>query len=260
MTAMKKQTIKSVLMSLIDRPVLPDRITIDAEHIKDLAASIAEVGLITPILLNPVGGRYEIVAGDCRYQAFLSLGRQEIPAIIQELNSEAVSILRATENLQRKNLTVIEEANIYKTLHNVHNLDWDQIGKRCGKSPALVKRRYDLLKMPQILIDALHEKKITYSVAEELFALSSVSKIEYYLGYCVDHGATKEVVRGWVKEEKSIERQNESAGVGGGWGSALPEQKPVYVSCDVCKGPSELTKIIGLRICPDCHSTIKNNM
>lgn len=86
------QTIQLVLLSLIDRPATPDRLSIDPEYIKELAASIAEIGLINPVLLCPRGGRFEIIAGDCRYQAFLSLGRDKIPAIIKELDPESVSI------------------------------------------------------------------------------------------------------------------------------------------------------------------------
>jgi len=215
---------------------------------------------MSPIVLTPRGGRYEIVAGDCRYQAMLSLGRSVIPAFIHELDPESVSISRATENLQRKDLTIIEEARIYKTLHNDHNMNWDQIGKRCGKPASQVKRRYDLLKLPDVLIKAMHEGKIPYSVAEELSRLKDLGRIEYYLGYCIDHGASRPVVANWVKEELSLMRQKESTGGGEDWGSALPEQKPIYVSCDLCTGPMEIKRVVYMRICPECHATIKQNM
>ena len=252
--------VQNILLSAIDRPAVSDRLSIDLEYIKELASSIAEIGLISPIILCPRAGRYEIVSGDCRYQAFLSLGRDVIPAFVQELDAESVSISRATENLQRKDLTVIEEARIYKVLHYDHGMSWDQIAKRTGKTPGLVKRRYDLLKMPEMLINAVHEKKIGYAVAEELFSLKDLGKIEYYLGFCVDHGATVKVVNEWVKDEHSRERQKKCNVGGGDWGSALPEQLPLYVPCEVCKGPMELSQVISLRICHDCHGTIKQNM
>lgn len=258
----KSETMKvqNILLTLIDRPAVPDRLSIDPEYIKELASSIAEVGLMSPIVLCPRDGRFEIVAGDCRYQAFLSLGRSEIPAFIQELDAQNISVARATENLQRKDLTLIEEARIYKTLHDDHGMGWEKIAKRTGKTPGLVKRRYDLLKMPEILIKAMHEKKIGYAVAEELCRLPDLGRIEYYLGYCIDHGATLRVVMDWVKEELSVARQKKVSDGGGGWGSALPEMKPVYVACDLCKGPMEIGKEVTLRVCMDCHGTIKQNM
>ncbi len=262
MVQKKSETMKveNVLITLIDRPAVPDRLSIDPEYIKELSKSIVEIGLMSPIVLCPRNGRYEIVAGDCRYQAFLSLGRSEIPAFIQELDPQNISIARATENLQRKDLTVIEEAKIYKVLHDDHGMGWEKIAQRCGKTVSLVKRRYDLLKMPDILIMAMHEKKITYTVAEVLCGLPDLGRIEYYLSFCIDHGATIAVVRDWVKEEQSRDRQKNVDIAGGSWGSALPEMKPQYVACDLCKGPMEMGKDISLRICVDCHGTIKQNM
>ena len=252
--------VQNVLLTLIDRPAVPDRLSIDPEYIKELAASIAEIGLLNPVTLCPRGGRFEIIAGDCRYQAFLSLGRPWIPAIVKELDAPNVSIARATENLQRKDLTVIEEARIYKALHDDHGMGWEKIAQRCGKTVSLVKRRYDLLKMPEMLINALHEKKITYTVAEVLCGLPDLGRIEYYLGFCIDHGATIAVVRDWVKEEQSRERQKNGDVDRSPWGSALPETRPIYVSCDLCQGPMQIGKEITLRVCVECHGTIRKNM
>lgn len=258
----KSDTMKvhNVLMGLIDRPAVPDRLSIDPEYIKELAASVAEIGLKNPITLRPRGGRFEIIFGDCRYQAFLSLGRDTIPAFLDEMTDEDVSVTRATENLQRKDLTVVEEARIFVKLHNEHGMSFESIAKRTGKSAGLVKRRFDLMKMPEVLITAMHEKKIPYTVAEELCTLNDAGKLSYYLGFCIDHGATVAVVRDWVKEEKSRQRQAEGDVAGGCWGSALPEMKPIYVSCDLCVGPIELGAVITMRICQTCHATIKQNI
>lgn len=252
--------VQNVMMTLIDRPDVPDRLSINPEYIKELADSIGQVGLMQPIVLTPRDGRFEIVAGDCRFQAFLSLGRDKIPAIIQELDAESVSISRATENLQRADLTIIEEARIYSRLHVDHKMTWDMIAKRTGKTPGVVKRRYDLLKMPEILIDALHKKKIGTAVAEELDRLKDLGKVEYYLVFCVEHGATKEVVRSWVDEAMAAQRQADSAGAGGGWVDGTPEARPVYTSCDCCHGAVDVMKVQGMRVCPECKQIILQNM
>lgn len=252
--------VHDVPLSLIDRPAVPDRLTVDLDYIKELASSMAELGLKTPLLLCKREHRYEVVAGDCRFQAAVSLGWATVPAFIDELTGSDVSVLRAIENLQRRDLTIIEEARIYRRLHDDHAMSWDQISKRTSISPGLVKRRYDLLKMPDVLVNAIHQKKIGYAVAEELFRLQELGKIEYYLGFCIDHGATQAVVKDWVKEEQSRERQKLAGTGGGDWGSPMPEQLPIYVSCELCHGPMEIAKTIALRICHDCHSTIKQNM
>lgn len=259
---MKSEVLKvqSVLMMLIDRPDVPDRLSINPDDIKELADSIGQVGLLQPIILTSRDGRFEIVAGDRRYLACVSLGWNKIPAMIQELDAESVSIARATENLQRADLTVIEEARIYQRLHVDHKMTWDQIAKRTGKTAGIVKRRCDLLKMPEILIKALHEKKIGYAVAEELERLKDLAKIEYYLTFCVEHGATQSVVRGWVDEAKAVLRQKESGADGGGWVEGVPEARPVFTSCDCCHGPVDVMKVQGMRVCPECKAIILQNM
>jgi len=249
-----------VPIGLIDRPVDPDRISIDPESLQELRESISVSGLKQPILLNVTGERFEIVAGERRFLSCQGLGWSEIPAFIDEMTADEVSILRAVENLQREGLTVIEEAKVYQRLHEKHAMSWDVIGKRVSKSPGLVKRRCDLLKMPEMLINALHKGQIGYAVAEELRRLQDVGKISYLLGFAIDHGATKEVVRKWVDEEQAQARQALHAGDGGGGGYIIPESRPTYISCDICNGPCDVMKIISLRVCPDCGKTIRENM
>lgn len=250
----------SVPLISIDRPLVPDRISIEDDDLNELCESIKESGLKQPVLLRPKGERFEIVAGDRRFLACQKLKHENIHAFVENLKDKEVSILRAIENLQRANLTIIEEARVYSRMHNDHGLNWDQIGKKTGKKPANVKRRYDLLKLPEILINALHKKQIVYTVAEELKRLSDVNRIEYFLNYAVDHGATKEVVRAWVDEEKAAERQRTFAGDTTGGEYTTPETRPVFVACDICKDPVDVMKIVGLRICGNCQGTIKQYM
>jgi ParB/RepB/Spo0J family partition protein len=252
--------VQSVPMALIDRPSEADRLSIDPEAVQELASSIAEIGLLSPILIRPSNGRFEIIAGDRRFQACMSLGWAEIPVFIKDTTGQDIYVMRATENLQRNDLTIIEEARIYKNLHDNHNMSWEDIAKRTGKSAGNVRRRYDLLRMPDCLIKAMHERKIGYAVAEELCRLKELSRIEYFLGFCLDHGATKDVVASWVKEELSLMRQHDGTGGGGGGVSLVPEIKPIYIACDICHGSVDLNQVKQLRVCPDCAETIRRNM
>lgn len=249
-----------VPMVLIDRPDTPDRENIDQDEIRELADSIAEKGLLQPITIRFKGERFEIVAGDRRYLAHVRLGKQEIAAFKREMTPLDVSLYRAIENIQRRDLNVIEEARVYKRLHDDHGVSWEDLAKKTGKSVALIRRRYHLLEMPECLINAMQTGKIIYVVAEELNRLKDLSQIEYFLSFCIEHGATKEVVREWVKQEQSRVRQAENAGVGGYSGGSVFEVKPVYVPCDLCTGPMAIGKEITLRICPECHGVIKANM
>lgn len=252
--------VENIPMELIDRPQIPDRVDIDMDSVQELADSIAEVGLQNPVQLQRRDARYEIIAGDRRFQAYQLLGRHEIPAFVQVYDEATISIMRATENLQRLDLSVIEEARIYKRLHDDHEMTWEQIARKTGKSPGAVKRRYDLLRLPEILIKAMHSNRLPYATAEVLATLPNIGQIEYYLGFCLDQGASKDIVKGWVKEELSRQRQADNASVEGEWVSPIATLKPVYVACDLCGGPMDLNQVVTLRVCPDCAKVINQNM
>lgn len=253
----RKENIQSVALELIDRPTRSARFEVDPEKVQELAQSIREVGQLQPILLRPQNGRFEIVAGDHRFLACKSLKLKSIFAVVKEQDDATCIIARATENLARVDLTAVEEAQIYHDLINVNKLSIDEVAKRMGRSAGVIKRRLDILKMPPQLQKAIHEKKISWSVAEELWSLGDGGAIDYYLGFCIDHGATKEVVRQWVHEWKAQKRQAENAGGGGGLAPSPFEARPVFVSCDVCFGPMEIGTETVLRCCDTCTKTIK---
>jgi len=241
----------------IDEPAGVIRIDISDEGITELANSIQSIGQLQAILLRPVGDRFEIVFGHRRFLAFKKLGRKKIRAEVKDLNDVEVALMRATENIVALRLSPIEEGAVYRDLLDVHKLTLDEVGKRMGKSIGVVKRRMDLLKMPPCLQKAIHSKQINYGVAEELWALGDLGKIDYYLAFAVEHGATVMVVRMWVQDEKKKMR-TQTGDVGGGDSLSNPMQgRPVYVACDVCLGSMELGTETVLRTCEVCTKTIE---
>jgi len=260
MTKSPKDKIAEVDLSLIDEPKGIARMEISAEAISELAQSISEIGLLQPILLRKDGERYEVIAGHRRFLAHKELGLKTIKSIIRVMTDQEAAVSRATENLSRVDLTPMEEAAIFKDLLESHAMSLEQIGAKVGKSPGLVKRRMDLLKMPPQLQKAVHEKKIAISVAEELWPITDIAVLDYYLSFALDGGCTKDVARSWCKDWRDSERRQASAGVEGGGIVGPFEPRPVYVACDLCTGPMEIGTETVLRVCPVCHTTIKENM
>lgn len=247
-------------LSLIDEPKVIDRIEISPESISELAQSISEVGLIQDILLRPTGERFEIVAGHRRFLAHKKLSLDKIGAVIKEMTDQEAALIRATENLARENLTPIEEANVFSNLVNGHGLSYEEVGKKFGKSPGLIKRRMDLLKMPPQLQKAVHGKQISISVAEELWPISDIAQLDYYLSFALEGGCTSIVARQWCKDWKdSLRRRNADVG-GGGQALAPTEPRPIYVACDICSGAMEIGQETVFRACPTCNKVIKENM
>lgn len=250
--------LKEVKRDLIDRPGMGIRLDISDEAVQELAANIAENGLLQPIVVCPKGERFEVIAGDRRYLATGKLGWDKIPCIVREAKPREVAVSRASENLARVDLTPVEEAAIYKDLVETHSLNYDEVGKMVGKSPGLIRRRMDLLKMPPQLQQEVHKGTISIGVAEELWRFRDTGTIDYYLSFCVDHGATVSVVREWVKDFQRRKESKEGDVVGGGGGSAPYEPRPIYVSCDLCQGPFELGQETVIRACPGCADKIKS--
>ena len=241
-----------ILIAQIDITERIDRMEINSDYIKELAESIREQGLLQPILLRKKGVRFELIAGHRRLLAVKSLGIVEIEAIVKEMTDEQAVLARAVENLQRVDLTVIEEARVYQAMHVMLNMSFDEIARRLGKGPGIVRRKYSLLELHPALIEAIHQKRIIYSVAEELQKLPSESSLLYYLGFCVDHGATMFVVRQWVADELSKER-TKALEIASSRGEVLmPKSQPVYVPCDLCSGPMRIGDEVVLRVCTGC--------
>jgi len=255
-----KQTIKDLSLDLIDEPKGILRLDIDPDDLDDLARSISEIGLLQPILVSVDGDRYELVFGHRRFLACQKLELSSIRSIVRYMTPEEIGVARATENISRSDLTPIEEAATYKSLLDEYGFTLEQIAKKMGKNPGTIKRRMDLLKMPPSLQKAVHAKKISISVAEQLWAISDPADLEYYLTFALDGGCTKEVARSWAQDWRKKKRQQNNPGIEGGGDVAPTEPRPVYVSCDLCAGPMEIGQETVLRLCPDCIKTIKQHM
>ena len=255
-----KTTVKEISLALIDEPKGIVRMDIDPNYISDLAQSISEIGLLQPILLAIDNERFEIVAGHCRYLACRTLELPTIKAFVRQMTQLEIGLARATENINRRDLTPIEEAATYKNLLDEYGLTYEQVARKMAKSAGTIKRRMDLLKMPPQLQKAVHGKQISISVAEQLWTISDQNDLDYYLSFAVDGGCTKETARAWAQDWRKKKRQQKNPGVEGVQDVAPTEPRPVYVSCDLCTGPMEIGQETVLRLCPDCTRTIKQNM
>jgi len=257
----RKPKVADVSLNKVIPPKFMIRMDIDKDYIKELAQSISEVGLLQPILLAVEGDGYEIVAGHCRYLAHKEIGLSTIKAIIRDMDKEERGLARATENLLRIDLTPIEEAATYKDLMDTYGLTLEKVAQKIGKTPATIRRRMDLLRMPPMLQKAVHEKQIPMTVAEELWPITDEAELEYYLIFAIENGATKEVARQWTKDWKDKGRRAHHASISGGLEGTSPyESKPTYYACDICNEAVKLEESKFVRTCPTCMAAIKKGM
>ncbi|MDU2558899.1 MULTISPECIES: ParB/RepB/Spo0J family partition protein [Anaerococcus] len=141
------------------------------ENIEELAESIREYGLLNPIVLSKNNGKYEIIAGERRYRASIQAGLKKIDAIVRDFDQKDIDILSLVENIQREDLSALEEAEAYKKLMDDFSMTQEEIAKSMGKSRSYIANTIRLLKLNQEETDALAARKISASQARTLLSI-----------------------------------------------------------------------------------------
>lgn len=148
------------------------RTIFDEEKIEELARTIHMHGVIQPIVVRvDEDENYEIIAGERRFRAMKSLAWEEVPAIVRQLNDKETASIALIENLQREELTAIEEANAYQNLLEIHEITQEALAQRLGKGQSTVSNKLRLLKLPEELKQALMDRVITERHARVLLQL-----------------------------------------------------------------------------------------
>ncbi len=148
------------------------RKSFDESALIELSQSIAAHGVIQPIAVRSTGdGFYKIIAGERRFRAAKMAGLSEIPAIVMELDEKAAAEVAIIENIQREDLTVIEEARAYRTLMDEYGMTQEEMSTRIGKSRSTVANVLRVLELPEELQQLLAEEKITLGHAKALMSL-----------------------------------------------------------------------------------------
>ena len=150
------------------------RTVFDDEKIEELARTIHTHGVIQPIVIRPMSDdsdKYEIIAGERRYRAMKSLQWTEVPAIVRQLNDRETASIALIENLQREELSAIEEALAYQQLLGLHSLTQEALAQRLGKGQSTVANKLRLLKLPQFVQDAILNREISERHARALIAI-----------------------------------------------------------------------------------------
>lgn len=159
------------LSEIIPDPDQPRR-SFDEDALDEMTASVREHGILQPIVVTPHKNGYMIVAGERRYRASERAGLEKIPAIVRTLSNQHKLELSLIENLQRRDLNVLETATAYLKLRDQFNLSLDEIGKRVGgKSSSAVSNTLRLLRLPENVRQALIEGKIREGQARPLINL-----------------------------------------------------------------------------------------
>ena len=195
------------VVSLYLDDIIPNRFqpreVFDDQALKELAVSIKEHGVIQPIIVRKVENKYEIIAGERRYKASTMAGLTKIPAIIKNLDDKESSKVALIENLQRKDLTPIEEARTYQKILELESgsMTQEQLAASMGKTQSAVSNKLRLLALPDEIQDALLKEKISERHARSLLNVDDKNTQIKLLNKIIDEKLT---VRDLDKEIKEL--------------------------------------------------------
>jgi len=174
--------VKVVNLRLDD--IIPNRFqpreVFDEKALQELSDSIKEHGVIEPIIVRRLGDKYELIAGERRTKASALAGNTTIPAIIKDIDDKESAKMSLLENLQRKNLSAIEEAKTYKRIIELENMTQEQLARTIGKSQPMVANKMRLLGLPNEVQDALLNNEISERHARSMLTLpDKASQLEF---------------------------------------------------------------------------------
>ncbi len=174
------ETSRKKVVDLNIEDVLPNRfqprIKFNESAIEELSKSIKEHGVIQPIVVRPIGDKFEIIAGERRYKASLLAGKTTIPAIITDLNDKDSAEVALIENVQRENLTPIEEAISYKKILDMGYITQDALASKLGKTQSTVANKLRLLNLDDEVQEALLNERISERHARSLLKIQDKQK------------------------------------------------------------------------------------
>lgn len=164
------------------------RTIFNEDKIKELAQTIRTHGMIQPIVVRKMDDdKYEVIAGERRLRAVKSLELEQISAIIREMTDAETASVALIENLQREELTVIEEAHAYAELLQLHSLTQEALAQRLGKNQSTIANKLRLLKLPEEVQNALLNKWITERHARALIKLKDPEKQIQVLQFIIEN-------------------------------------------------------------------------
>ena len=179
----------------------------DENRIEDLVVSIKEKGIIQPLIVRDVGDGYELIAGERRWRAAKRAGITEVPVIVKKASDTEVLELSLIENIQREDLSCLEEAEAYKQLTKEFTLTQEEVAKRVGKDRSTITNYLRLLKLPLEIRNGLSRDVVTMGHARAFLSLETPVKQREAYRQVLKRGLsvrqTENMVRGLKREKKN---------------------------------------------------------
>ena len=198
--------LESTVLQVHVEDIIPNRfqprLNFDEQGLQELSDSIKEHGIIQPLVLRKLGNKYEIIAGERRYKAAQMAGLTTVPAVIANIDDNKSAEVALVENVQRRDLTAIEEARSYKSLLDKGYLTQDQLAKRMGLSQPSVANKLRLLNLDEEVQEALLAEKISERHARTLLGIQDKEEQKEWLHRIINERLTVRQLDLEIKKSK----------------------------------------------------------
>ena len=198
---MKEPKYKFIDIHKIEANGHQPRTHFENEKIQELAVSIQQNGLLQPIVVRPYHGKYQIVVGERRYRACLLAGIEEVPCLVQNYDEQQTATAAIVENIQRENLSAIEEALAYQQILDTQNITQEELAQKVGKKQSTIANKLRLLQLPMTVQEAVRRKDITERHARALLKLDTTAKQNNMLREIMDKGLNVEQTEEKIKKK-----------------------------------------------------------
>lgn len=245
-------SLRTLPLDQIDPPTRVLRSEIDQDQIAALAASIQAVGLLQPVGVVVDGPRYRLVFGHRRFLAHAYLGRPTIDALVATADEVATIEAAAAENVVRRDLSPVEEAQAIRHMMDSQGSSVRQIAAALGRSESWVRGRRELLMWPPEILDLVARGDLVPAVAHELVLVEDDTMRAIYTRAAVENGVTAHQARLWRQEwEAQRAYQGGTPEMGGGL-PPQPSTEAPKIGCGVCDTLYPITAFVFVRTCPAC--------
>ena len=178
-------------------PVQP-RTVFDEDSLAELAESIRSYGILHPLTVRRRAGRYELVAGERRLRAARLAGLREVPCVLMDVNMEDAGLIALIENLQRRDLDFLEEANGIRQLIRMFGMSQEEAARRLGKSQSAVANKLRILKLPEDLLETLRGRGLSERHARALLRLPDDESRRAALGKIIEKDMTVAAAESYI--------------------------------------------------------------
>jgi ParB family chromosome partitioning protein len=246
-------------------PELQIRHASDSETIEALKESIRTLGLLQPIVVRRKGDAYELVAGRQRLRAVIELGWETVPARVLELSDEDALVAQAVENVNRRDVSPLEEAEYFAELRERTGWSTAEIARRIGRPESYVRERLQLLSAPEELLRAVADGAIPFRAARYLRQIDDPVTLSTYIAFARQGGINEDTARRWLEDyrrQKELQQALEShepqpQGYYDPAALTTPSTpRDVTFECAICRQMHPIREAHTLIVCESCNEEL----